>query len=278
MYLNTPSLHIHTGELFSVPIYLDTNNAGINAVQSDIIYPANLLSLESINSSTSAFPLEVLNKGADGNISIVRGSFSPVKGNNLLIAILNFKASAQGAALLSFLGTSAAVNSSTDSLTYSPQLALNIAPAPTSQPSKTPTPSPSPKGSILKIYAAGVPALNVYPAIQLQIKNPQGKWSSVKSWKNIKGNPSSRQFIELIYNHSTKLMPNTIRLRFTNDYYNPSKNQDRNLIIDKINLDGTDYQSEAQTTLSLGSWNHSTGCSEGYKKSEWLHCPGFLQY
>lgn len=278
MYLNSSSLNVQTGASLSVPIYLDTNSASINAVQSDINYPKNLLAIESINASSSAFPLEVVNKAVDGHISIVRGSFSPIKGNNLLIAVINFKAIAPGSASLTFLESSAAVNSPVDSLTSSPPLTLTISSVPTPAPSKTPLPSPSPKGSVIKIYAAGVPALNVYPSIQLQVKNTQGQWVGVKSWNNIKGNHSTRQFMEFIYNHPTKIMPNTIRVRFTNDYYNPAQNQDRNLIIDKINLDGMDFHSESQTTLSQGSWNPAAGCKEGFKKSEWLQCPGFFQY
>lgn len=60
--------------------------------------------------------------------------------------------------------------------------------------------------------------------------------------------------------------------------YLPAKKEDRNLIVDKINIDGKDYQSEAATTYSLGSWAPSDGCKAGFKKSEWLHCNGYFEY
>ena len=51
------------------------------------------------------------------------------------------------------------------------------------------------------------------------------------------------------------------------------------LIIDRIEIDGTQYQTEDPTTQSTGSWNPATGCSQGTKQSEWLQCAsGWFDY
>ncbi len=43
---------------------------------------------------------------------------------------------------------------------------------------------------------------------------------------------------------------------FMNDFSDP--NEDRNLMVDKISIDGVDYQSE--NMFSLGTWTPSNGC------------------
>jgi len=44
------------------------------------------------------------------------------------------------------------------------------------------------------------------------------------------------------------------------------------LIVDKIEIDGFAFESEASTTESYGSWDPTSGCAQGYKTSEWLSC------
>ncbi len=51
------------------------------------------------------------------------------------------------------------------------------------------------------------------------------------------------------------------------------------LIVDRIEINGTQYQTEDPTTQSTGSWNPATGCSQGTKQSEWLQCAnGWFDY
>jgi hypothetical protein len=150
-------------------------------------------------------------------------------------------------------------------------------PTPTVIPTRVPTPTPLPTptvGSIIKIYAAGTPAQGVYPTMQLVLA---GKIA--KSFSNINGNPFVRPFREYTYTIPVpvKITPDQVRVAFTNDYYGGS-GQDRNLIVDKINIDGVDYQSEASTVFSTGSWDPANGCSPGKKQTEWLVCNGYLEY
>lgn len=140
-------------------------------------------------------------------------------------------------------------------------------------PAPTPKPSPAPTaGFVIKIYAAGQPARGVNPTMKLLIAG------STKATYNAGGNAQNGVFQEFTYTSKTKVTPDQIRIRFTNDYYNQSRGEDRNLRIDRINIGGVDYQTEAATVLSQGSYTSATGCAQGFKLSEWLNCNGFFQY
>ena len=126
-------------------------------------------------------------------------------------------------------------------------------------------------GSVVKIFAAGTSALGVFPTMNLLI---DGVVSS--TYQNIQGDANGRTFIEYDYLSLTKLTINQLKLQFTNDF--ATATEDRNLRVDKIVLDGTEYQTEALTTNSTGTWDSATGCGAGNKQSEWLHCNGIFSY
>jgi len=124
----------------------------------------------------------------------------------------------------------------------------------------------------VKIFAAGQPGGGVYPSMDLYIKG--GK---VASYTNIQGNTGTRVFQEFTYIHPNTVSLSDVKIQFTNDYYGGSGN-DRNLMVDRITINGVAYQTEAPTTYSTGSWRSSDACAPGYKQSEWLHCSGYFQY
>jgi glucose/arabinose dehydrogenase len=135
-----------------------------------------------------------------------------------------------------------------------------------------PLPPPSDSGtSTLKIYAAGTSALGVYPTMGLLIDG-----ILTASFTNINGDAQNRQYKEYIYTSPTKLTVSQIKIQFAND--EATATEDRNLRIDKIVLDGTEFQTEAASTNSTGTWSSDTGCAPGNKQSEWLHCNGTLSY
>lgn len=123
----------------------------------------------------------------------------------------------------------------------------------------------------LKIYAAGTPANNVYPTLEVNVKGQK-----VQTLTNIVGDTTKRQFMEFIYSQDNPMSPKDITLNFVNDDANAT--EDRNVMVDKINIDGIDYQTEDISTVSLGSWDSLNGCNIGNKKSEWLHCTGYFSY
>lgn len=136
----------------------------------------------------------------------------------------------------------------------------------------SPTPLPSKDGSLITIHAAGTPLFRTYPTIALQING-----STVARWKNVRGDALNGVFELFTYVSKVPVSPSQVRVQFTNDG-SISNVGDRNVRIDKIRIDGIDYQSESTSTYSVGSWSANDGCGGGYKASEWLHCNGYFQY
>ncbi len=51
------------------------------------------------------------------------------------------------------------------------------------------------------------------------------------------------------------------------------------VVVDHIVADQFEIDTSDGRTLSSGSWTPSTGCAEGYKRSDWLTCDNaWLQY
>lgn len=155
-------------------------------------------------------------------------------------------------------------------------------PTPTPITSLKPTPSlvssspntsiqPSPSAQTAQerviIRARGTPAKNSqgvleYPLMRLVINGQTTKEYTVSD---------SYHDYEFLSSKITQ-----IQVHYIND---PEKDSDadRNLQIDYIRINDTTYESEAASTYSVGSWS-STGCTGGYKQSEWLHCVGYFEY
>ena len=69
------------------------------------------------------------------------------------------------------------------------------------------------------------------------------------------------------------LTASRIKVAFVND------DGPRNLYVDKIIIGLVEeYETEAVTTYSTGTWSSPNGCDDGYKQSEILHCDGYFQY
>lgn len=98
----------------------------------------------------------------------------------------------------------------------------------------------------------------------------------VQTWNNVGGNPANRQFLAFQYNGASNVNPDRIRIGFTNDLFvDPF---DRNLVIDRIVVDGTTYQTEAPTVYSTGSWLPEDGVQAGFRQSEVLNADGYFQF
>jgi len=94
---------------------------------------------------------------------------------------------------------------------------------------------------------------------------------SLKSWNNIQAGDNYLPFSVEVIDETTI---SSIRVNSRS-----GQPWEHALIIDKIIIDGTTYQSEDSNTESYGAWTESTKCAEGYKKSEWLSCPyGWFEY
>ena len=120
----------------------------------------------------------------------------------------------------------------------------------------------------LSVYVAGTTGKESF---DLQIDG-----STVASFTGVGGDPEDREFIRFDYD-SDGIAPEQVRVVFTNDLYRPSQDIDRNLIVDRITIDGVDYQTEAVGTLSTGTWNEGS-VEPGFYRSEVLHTNGYFEF
>ncbi len=127
--------------------------------------------------------------------------------------------------------------------------------------------------STIDIYAAGQPALGIYPTMVLVIHG-----TIVKIFPSVEGNYKNYRFEKFSYTGLTQIFPSDVEIHFTNDYYDPQTKADRNLYVEKIVIDGHTYTTEAPTTFSSGGRSSSQGCSQGYLKTDELECNGYFQY
>ncbi len=124
--------------------------------------------------------------------------------------------------------------------------------------------------SAVSIYAAG--ATN-QETIQLKIDD-----AVVQTWENLGGNADSGEFVKLTYIAKEGVTSDRIKIEFTNDRYAPENGIDRNVRIDKLSVDGKDYQAEATGVFSTGTWKQEDGIQPGFRNSEYLHANGYFQF
>ncbi|MEM7130437.1 MAG: putative Ig domain-containing protein [Chloroflexota bacterium] len=80
------------------------------------------------------------------------------------------------------------------------------------------------------------------------------------------------------YTHNSTVTAGQIRVAFTNNGRDPVTNADRNLIVDKISVDGTDHETEAASVEGFGVWTGSNCTTVAFHQNEVLACNGYFQY
>ncbi|MEM8947466.1 MAG: carbohydrate-binding domain-containing protein [Planctomycetota bacterium] len=126
-----------------------------------------------------------------------------------------------------------------------------------------------PAGSTFEIFAAGE---TNEETLELQIDG-----STVATFENVGGDALAGTFETLRYTHTSAVTIDQIRVAFTNNG-NAANGNDRNLRVDKIVVDGTTYETEADDTYSVGSFLPGLGCTEGTLQTETLYCDGYFEY
>ncbi len=114
----------------------------------------------------------------------------------------------------------------------------------------------------ISIFAAGATGEEV---MSLQVDG-----QTVRTWSNIGGDYQNGAFQAFTYGIDG-IAPNRLRVSFLNDGTS-ANGGDRNLAVDRIEVDGRVIQSESPYVFSNGSWDEATGCRAGFKESQYLHC------
>lgn len=273
LFTSPSSVSIIKGDSFTVDLDLNTQSENVIGVDLVLNYDKNFLQVNSI--IPRGFLVKVIKKNDDrnGTISIIltADSGSYVNGSGTLASI-NFTALSSGKTTLDFDSSSqvSTIGNVINILSSSIGTTININNPPeikSVSDDTNPIPTSNPQGSTIVIFASGTYANNQYPTMELFINNVR-----VAIFYNI-----SEKQKKYTYQHSTKIGPNQVSLKFTNDYNDTINNEDRNLMINKIQIDEVDYETEDSSTFSSGSWQNN-GCGSGFAKSEWLYCNGEFIY
>lgn len=89
---------------------------------------------------------------------------------------------------------------------------------------------------------------------------------------------ASTEFQTFSIDVAQKATPDQIRIYFVNDLYDPANGIDRNLIIDRIVVDGQVIETESDGVFSTGTWREEDGIQPGFRNSEFLHANGYFQF
>lgn len=101
--------------VITMVVWVDSGNQPVNAVQANLIYPANKFGFVSVDSAGSAFEVEAQALGGGGVVNIARGHIGSVYGRQL-VAKVNLKVKSNtGKAAVNF-ATGSAVIRTTDSV------------------------------------------------------------------------------------------------------------------------------------------------------------------
>jgi hypothetical protein len=83
---------------------------------------------------------------------------------------------------------------------------------------------------------------------------------------------------EYTYVTDQALTPDRVAVRFVNDLYRPLENIDRNLVVDKVSIDGVIFESESDQTYSTGTYLAQDRITPGFGRGDTLHANGRFQY
>jgi len=115
VYLSPTTQPLQANQTFQVQVRANSGTTNVNAVQADFTYPATLIDIVSIDTTTSAYQTQAVSTGAAGNVSIARAQIGGLTGDQL-VAIVTFKAKTTGGNVnLSFINGTELINSTTNS-------------------------------------------------------------------------------------------------------------------------------------------------------------------
>ena len=131
--------------------------------------------------------------------------------------------------------------------------------------------TPAGNGSLITVSAAGSTGQE---AMQLLIDG-----NVVQTWSNIGGNASAGNFQTFTFQASSSVTADQVRVAFVNDLFDPANGIDRNLSVARISIDGTNYDSDAPTVFSTGSWDQAANrVAPGFLQTQTLVANGYFQY
>ena len=100
----------------------------------------------------------------------------------------------------------------------------------------------------------------------------------VQTFFNVGGDASTRQFERFSFETDQTVTPGNIGIRFSNDAFDPSIGLDRDLIVDRIVVDGVNVEAENPSTFSTGVFRDGGVTGPGFLSTEVLNINGTLTF
>ena len=100
----------------------------------------------------------------------------------------------------------------------------------------------------------------------------------VSTFENVGGDASNRQFQQLSFDTPQNITAGEVRLEFTNDLFRPEDGFDRNIVIDRIVVDGVTFETESPSTFSTGVYRDGGVTDPGFLQTETLNINGSFFY
>jgi len=178
----SPSISsFNVGDIFKISTFVDSQDVAINSVESNIIFPTDLLEVVSVSKSDSVFTFWVQDpsfSNADGTISFSAGLATPGyngPGGKVLDIVLKAKKAGNASLLFSSSAVRANDGFGTDVLTGSNQAELNLISTSESSPKNIEVPTAPSSGIFLapKISSVTNPDQNSW----YNNPNPKFNWS-----------------------------------------------------------------------------------------------------
>jgi glucose/arabinose dehydrogenase len=95
----------------------------------------------------------------------------------------------------------------------------------------------------------------------------------VRTWNNI-----ATVFSSYTTTVTGNVTADQVRVVFLNDLFDEANGIDRNLLVDDIVVGGNQFESEASSTFSTGTWKPADGIVPGFRQSQTLHANGYFQF
>ena len=124
--------------------------------------------------------------------------------------------------------------------------------------------------STVTIFAAGDTGTE---SIQLNINDVV-----VSTFENVGGDADARQFQQLTFTTDQQISASDVRVQFSNDFFRPEDGFDRNVVIDRIEVDGRSFETESPTTFHTGIYGDGGLTGPGFLETEQLNINGLVAF
>ena len=100
----------------------------------------------------------------------------------------------------------------------------------------------------------------------------------VETFERVGGDIESRDFERFAFDTDGAVTADQVSIEFINDAFDPETGVDSNLVVDRIEIDGAVFQTEAPTTFSTGIVDENGFTGPGFLETELLNVNGTVSF